>query len=173
MLLSPKNSEAAIVDLMEKTDTKFLLHNRRFEKEANTVIVQIDGATSSLAFDVDIEKFKELDNEAQSIPFMNDSSDDETERIAFIIHSSGTTGFPKPIYLSNRYMVHLINRYANVFEPVESPKILSLAPLYHVMGVALFAIAILGGTYVFPTNVSQNLSISLVIAIYSDNLKFY
>jgi acyl-CoA synthetase (AMP-forming)/AMP-acid ligase II len=165
MLLSPKNSKAAIVDLMERTDTKFLLHNRRFEKEANAVIDQIDGAASFIAFDVDIEKFKELDNEAQSIPFMDDSSENQTEKIAFIIHSSGTTGFPKPIYLSNRYMVHLLNRYANMFEPVESPKILSLGPLYHIMGVVIFAMGIMGGTYVFPTNVSQNLSISLVMSM--------
>ncbi|CAO3664962.1 unnamed protein product [Umbelopsis ramanniana] len=152
MLLSPKNSEAAIVDLMKRTDTKFLLHNKRFEKEANSVVDQIDGVASFLAFDVDIEKFKELDNDAQSIPFMDDSSENPTEKIAFIIHSSGTTGFPKPIYLSNRYMVHMLNSYANMFEPVESPKILSLAPLYHVMGIVLFAFGILGGTYVFPTN---------------------
>jgi acyl-CoA synthetase (AMP-forming)/AMP-acid ligase II len=157
MLISPKNSGPAIVDLMKKTDTKFLFHNKRFAIAASSAIDQIDGGASFLAFDVDIEASKELENGAQNIPVTEESLEDQMERIALIIHSSGTTGFPKPIYLSNQYMLYLLNSFADVFESVESPKILSLAPLYHIMGVVFIGIALLQGTYIFPTNVSRNL----------------
>ncbi|KAI8580711.1 hypothetical protein K450DRAFT_235591 [Umbelopsis ramanniana AG] len=152
MLLSPKNSETAMVDLMKRTDTKFLVHNKRFAKESSSVIDQIDGGTTFLAFDVDTEETKELDNGAQSIWLTERNSEVKSEKIAFIIHSSGTTGFPKPIYLSNRYMLHMLNNYANLLDVVESPKLLSLAPMYHIMGAIFFGIALIGGTYVFPTN---------------------
>lgn len=172
MLISPKNSEAAIVDLLNKTNTKTFLHNKRFEKEANAVTDQIDEANSFLAFDVDIEKLKELDIEAQSLPPMDDSSENQMERIAFIIHSSGTTGFPKPIQLSHRYMAHMFEHIAKIFGHVESPKILSLAPLYHALGIIFFAFGIMGGTCIFPTDVSQRIkNISLAMANYSDHWK--
>ncbi|KAG2176834.1 hypothetical protein INT44_007498 [Umbelopsis vinacea] len=152
MLLSPKNSAPANVDLLKRTDTRLLVHSKRFAKESSSIIDQIDGGAAFLAFDVDPEELKEVKNGAPNISFTEKASVNEAERIVFIVHSSGTTGFPKPIYLSNRYAVHMFNNYARLLEPVESPKLLSLAPMYHIMGAIFFGIASLGRTYVFPTN---------------------
>jgi acyl-CoA synthetase (AMP-forming)/AMP-acid ligase II len=168
MLLSTRNSEAALVELMKKTDTKFLIYTKRFANISSQVIDQITGGESYLASDVNIDQLKEKSMHKPTFP-TDDSEKDKTEKIPLIIHSSGTTGFPSPIYLSNRYLVHLVNQFSSAFGTVQSPKFLSLSPLFHVMGIGIFGIAIVGGTYIFPTNVSQNFITYTSLHICIDN----
>ncbi|KAH8550961.1 hypothetical protein BGW37DRAFT_496684 [Umbelopsis sp. PMI_123] len=151
MLLSTRNSEAALVELMKKTDTKLLIYTKRFANISSQVIDQITGGASYLATDVDIDQLKEK-SFPKPLVATDDNEEDKTEKIPLIIHSSGTTGFPHPIYLSNRYLVHLVNQFAMTFDTIQSPKFLSLSPLFHIMGIGIFAVAIVGGTFIFPTN---------------------
>jgi len=67
---------------------------------------------------------------------VSDSDDDdliqEDDRNVLILHSSGTTGLPKPIYLAHRYLLGYAacHRFAED-EVVNSPNVSTL-PLYHV-----------------------------------------
>ncbi|GAB5589605.1 hypothetical protein Unana1_04505 [Umbelopsis nana] len=152
MLLSPRNSEPAIVDLMRKTNTKVLLYTSRFSKMAAKVAEEISGLSTCFAFEVDIDQAKQDNPPAKQLFSTKASSKDQLEDIALIIHSSGTTGFPKPILLSNRYLLMLSDLFAKILLAVPSPKLLSFAPLFHILGSTIFAITLLGGSYIFPTN---------------------
>jgi acyl-CoA synthetase (AMP-forming)/AMP-acid ligase II len=155
LLLSPRNSEPALVDLMNKTNTKVLLYANQFSKVATKVSSNISDGAFNLASEVDIEQALQEENMAEkSLLASKSTSKEQLEDIAMIIHSSGTTGFPKPIYLSNRYLIMLFDGYNKIYQNVPTPKLLSFAPLFHVMGSAMFAMAVNGGTYVFPINVS-------------------
>lgn len=154
LLLSPRNSEPALVDLMNKTNTKVLLYANQFSKIATKVFSHISDGSFELASDVDIEQALQEEKMAEkSFLASKATSKEQLEDIALIIHSSGTTGFPKPIYLSNRYLIIMFDGYSKVYKNVPSPKLLSFAPLFHLMGSAFFAMAVSGGTYVFPINV--------------------
>lgn len=154
MLLSPRNSEPALVHLMNKTDTKTLLFTSRFSKISARVIDELSGTSAQLASEVDIDQILQEDPDIETDLTARASTQNDLKNTALIIHSSGTTGHPKPIYLSNQYLILLIQVYSQFYSGIASPKLLSLAPLFHVMGTALLAAAIFGATYTFPTNVS-------------------
>jgi acyl-CoA synthetase (AMP-forming)/AMP-acid ligase II len=154
MLLSPRNSESAIVDMMSKTNTNVLLYTKRFSKAVTNIAEKVGGLATYFAFEVNIEEAKK-DNPTARVLLTPSTTRNAFENIALILHSSGTTGYPKPISISNRTLLTTYAIYAGLIDFVKSPKVLSFAPLFHLLGGALFGTAVLGGSYIFPTNVSQ------------------
>ncbi|KAH7370594.1 male sterility protein [Rhexocercosporidium sp. MPI-PUGE-AT-0058] len=61
---------------------------------------------------------------------------DVWERHSFIIHSSGSTGMPKPIVHTNRSMM-LIARMYRLFQDFEIGNWFLLFPLYHIAGISI------------------------------------
>ncbi|PVH77799.1 acetyl-CoA synthetase-like protein [Cadophora sp. DSE1049] len=61
---------------------------------------------------------------------------DVWERHSFIIHSSGSTGMPKPIIHTNRSMM-LIARMYRLFQDFEIENWFLLFPLYHIAGISI------------------------------------
>ncbi|KAG0647940.1 Nonribosomal peptide synthase [Hyphodiscus hymeniophilus] len=61
---------------------------------------------------------------------------DVWERHSFIIHSSGSTGMPKPIIHTNRSMM-LIARMYRLFQDFEVENWFLLFPLYHIAGISI------------------------------------
>ncbi|KAG9235014.1 male sterility protein [Amylocarpus encephaloides] len=62
--------------------------------------------------------------------------DDVWERHTFIIHSSGSTGMPKPIIHTNRSMM-LIARMYRLFQELSIENWFLLFPLYHIAGISI------------------------------------
>ncbi|KAI9742414.1 MAG: hypothetical protein M1818_003947 [Claussenomyces sp. TS43310] len=58
------------------------------------------------------------------------------ERHCYIIHSSGSTGLPKPIIHTNRSMM-LIARMYRLFKEFEAKNWFLLFPLYHIAGISI------------------------------------
>lgn len=70
----------------------------------------------------------------------------QTEAIACLQHSSGTTALKKGVMLSNRSILAHSTAYARAIELRQSDRIVSWLPLYHDMGfVACFLTALLHG----------------------------
>jgi fatty-acyl-CoA synthase len=68
------------------------------------------------------------------------------DQIAFLQHTSGTTGLKKSIALSNRAVLNQIESYASVLNLAETDVIVSWLPLYHDMGlIACFILPLLRG----------------------------
>ncbi|TAK12370.1 MAG: fatty acyl-AMP ligase [Anaerolineae bacterium] len=69
------------------------------------------------------------------------------EKIAFLQHSSGTTGLQKGVALSHRAVLNQISAYGNAIELNQHDVVASWLPLYHDMGlIAGFVMPIVAGT---------------------------
>lgn len=111
MAISPRNSEAAVANLLEKTQCKFLVAHNKYEVVARAAAAQCSGGVKIVileAFDIDVMLKEPLNPDRGTLLNLN-FSDEDKAKDALIIHSSGSTAFPKPIYLSNRYLFNMIN----------------------------------------------------------------
>lgn len=131
LLLAVNNSVAAVAHLTKLTNATHLIYGAKFEdtaKEARAILAAQDyhielipetrfplwgpqGVASST-----IEPFA---------PYL--TPDQEASRPGVVLHSSGSTGFPKPVYLPHAAIVYLAaqNRFSSVF---------STLPLFHAAG---------------------------------------
>lgn len=68
------------------------------------------------------------------------------DKIAFLQHSSGTTGLQKGVALSHRAVLNQVQSYAKAIRLVPEDKIVSWLPLYHDMGlIAGFVMPLVAG----------------------------
>jgi acyl-CoA synthetase (AMP-forming)/AMP-acid ligase II len=73
--------------------------------------------------------------------------DPSPDKIAFLQHSSGTTGLQKGVALSHRAVLNQIDAYSRAIELNDEDVIVSWLPLYHDMGlIAGFVMPIVTGT---------------------------
>jgi fatty-acyl-CoA synthase len=71
----------------------------------------------------------------------------DTEEIAFLQHSSGTTGLQKGVALSHTAVLNQIASYSDALQLAESDVVVSWLPLYHDMGlIAGFLMPLIQGT---------------------------
>ncbi|KAK4510129.1 Origin recognition complex subunit 2 [Mucor velutinosus] len=156
LAISSRNSEAAVLNLLEKTGSKLLLANIKYERFAKSVIGNISDIdlVAISAFDVDALSKEPLTAGHEQILNM-EFTDQDTLKPALIVHSSGSTAFPKPISLSSRYLFYVIN---NLEVPLTDSKLerltdkdvmLALTPFVHVFGIlGFFSVTIHGGSAV-------------------------
>ncbi|KAJ2927495.1 hypothetical protein H1R20_g9600, partial [Candolleomyces eurysporus] len=100
--ISPRNSDAAVADLLRKSGAAFMLVSRDkpMQKLAQAARQLLD---RDMPF-MDIPSFEEIYEQAditEAPPSLHRKSDET----ALILHSSGSTSFPKPIYLSHRNLI--------------------------------------------------------------------
>ncbi|KAI7904874.1 uncharacterized protein BX663DRAFT_431462 [Cokeromyces recurvatus] len=158
LAISPRNSEAAITNLLEKTESKLLIANAKYENIIKGVKAQNPDVKVIIIQPLDIEALSKEPLNSDYKKILNyHFSDEDIEKDALIIHSSGSTAFPKPIYLSNRYLFNmlkpfhlLVNEKENMPHVTENDCMFSLAPLFHIFGFfALFSMATVGGSAIF------------------------
>lgn len=106
LALSPRNSEAAVVNLLNKTDCRFIFSTPKYAALAQGAAAQVDGTVCQVlpSFDLAGRLKQPLNPKALQILDKKFSKKD-IEKTCAIIHSSGSTAFPKPIRLSNRYLI--------------------------------------------------------------------
>ncbi|KAF6752758.1 hypothetical protein DFP72DRAFT_1069941 [Ephemerocybe angulata] len=132
--ISPRNSDAAVADLLHKAGAKyvFVSGDRAIQKLAQSTQGQLDGDSVVI---LGVPSFREIyETEPEgTLPDVQDIGRDAT---ALILHSSGSTSFPKPIHLSHRNLVEWgLQPY---FGEVDiNGRILSnhALPLFHAMGI--------------------------------------
>ncbi|CEP18042.1 hypothetical protein [Parasitella parasitica] len=158
LAISPRNSEAAAVHLLEKTGSKLLIADAKYEAVAKGAVSKVPGAEILTLSPFDIEALaKEPLDPFHSQVLDLDFSDEDILKTALIIHSSGTTAFPKPVRYTNRYLFYaitifeiLINNNSKLESLTEADVLLPIAPLFHILGVSLiFAVIAFGGNCVF------------------------
>ncbi|GAA5813475.1 hypothetical protein MFLAVUS_006953 [Mucor flavus] len=158
LTISPRNCEAAIINLLEKTQSKLVITSTKYESIARASVSQVPGASILVidtAFDIEVLLKNPLHPNHKTLLDTN-FSDEDIEKTALIIHSSGSTAFPKPILLSNRYLFNLLHLFYFDKRGKEIPgkldyndSLLSGAPLFHVFGfLVIFNIISAGGKVV-------------------------
>ncbi|KAI9478296.1 MAG: hypothetical protein EXX96DRAFT_570312 [Benjaminiella poitrasii] len=158
MAVSTRNSEAAIVNLLEKTKSKLFIANEKYSNIANAAASHLSGVKVITIAPLDIDALlKEPLNPNHEKILDYSFSDEDKEKLALIIHSSGSTSFPKPIHLSNRYLLNLLKCYHIIvnsregLEPItDKDVILTCAPLFHIFGVfTCFSMTTFGASAIF------------------------
>ncbi|RCH90806.1 hypothetical protein CU097_011041 [Rhizopus azygosporus] len=157
-LISPRNSQAAIVHLMKTTQSKFLLASKKYQSIAMAISSSVKGMRELIIspLQLDVLTMEPYYPDYRGILNHSFISSDIT-KTTLIMHSSGTTNFPKPIYCSNRYMFKAIN-FLNILQssehamlPVDHNDVfLVCAPMFHSFGIAcVFQIIVDGGSIVY------------------------
>ena len=125
LFLSPNNSPPALEYLLRRTRCrKIIVHSQLGDVAAQTQVLL---ARSSE--DVSLESYAEstiweTEEHVASYP-PRLSAEEESPNVAFIFHSSGSTGYPKPIFITHAASIH---NFANNFDMNG----LITLPLYHV-----------------------------------------
>ena len=141
LLLSARLSPAAARHLLYKTSAQALIHSARLAYTAKEIPEESPKQDDS--------QFKV--HTAYGHHFWFNSTNDgidkhqssclsgfeggDSDRNVLILHSSGTTGLPKPIYTSHKYLLSFLTCHA--FDSEESARRwnLSTLPLYHVRSI--------------------------------------
>ncbi|KAI1855756.1 hypothetical protein JX265_012201 [Neoarthrinium moseri] len=137
LFLSTRISQEAIESLITTTNAQFLLADPRYLKTAQAVhqtlnhvgVLEIAG---QLTFNFPIE----IHADTKLTRGLDDSV--ETNNLVYIIHSSGSTGLPKPIYQTQKSAI------ANYSMSMDMKAFITL-PLYHNHGICNMFRAIYSG----------------------------
>ena len=126
LFLSTRISIAAYNSLLQATGAKHLLVSSAFKDVAGEVKNSSEGVEVLEISSSDVFDFPILDN-PDTCMSQHLRSDIETKRHTWIIHSSGSTGLPKPIYQTHDAA---LKNYAN---NLDMRGFITL-PLYHAHG---------------------------------------
>ncbi|CAG8556597.1 1770_t:CDS:1, partial [Racocetra persica] len=145
LFLSPRNSESALIHLLQESKSRILIYDPQLSKISVNVQNKINSQHSQ---SLNIFQFpKNLKDEKidHFTPVLR-LDENSYEKIIAIFHSSGSTSFPKLVHISNRYFLKAAE--TNNFHEI----ILSTPPLFHVYGfaVALRYVLAHGSVYAFP-----------------------
>ncbi|CAG8901724.1 unnamed protein product [Penicillium egyptiacum] len=141
LLLSPRNSEAASSHLLDATGcSKFV-----YSPERSKPIEELKGGNPSLQAWVAPGLWELFDSSSAPAPVVKEPAEDAEDRITVYIHSSGTTGLPKPIPMTNGYFLVLErtgllplpkNRQSSLVVIAERGKrVFVMSPFFHFMGI--------------------------------------
>jgi len=138
-LLSARLSPSAVQHLLSETHAAVVITSPRLSNTVSHAISQI--VTSSPSCNAPVVYLQrsyedDLQRDSQDFPHgpLCDQNHfiDENDRNVLILHSSGTTGLPKPVYQSHRYFLG----YAACHQRSDHEDVgglnLSTLPLYHV-----------------------------------------
>ncbi|KAF9223046.1 acetyl-CoA synthetase-like protein [Gyrodon lividus] len=178
-LVSPRNSAAAVADMMKKTNcSRIVTLHYAHESLIDGIRREVSGG--ELIFD-ELPTlgyvFPKLGNEAESDPFHPYPSGlrPDLDNPAIYIHSSGSTGFPKPIAHSYKVQIHWMTQPAIEYcRHVSAPRRLGVMglPPFHTYGVVVqlyLPIAYLVTAVLYPPRSATDPRVPPVIPT-SDNI---
>lgn len=188
--MSPRNSPAAVVNMMRKTGCRRLIATR------HSLGSLLDGISAELR-ELQIEDpptfayaFPELGRETANTPFVPYPKAEERpskDNVLFYLHSSGSTGFPKPIPITNITAVHwcmmrecsvfhvsvdlIHSKSASIQAYINLPKHITICgaslPAFHMMGTVvqlIYPVASLKSIAVYPPTSYQDSMKAPIIA---------
>lgn len=109
--MAPKNSAAAYVDMLQRTSCHCIITQPMFQPVVNTVRSKLEANNFILrveelpALGHIFPRFCETSSAAMVESFPPISRTISSEDIVVYLHSSGSTGFPKPIPQRHRAMI--------------------------------------------------------------------
>ncbi|KAJ5435765.1 Male sterility NAD-binding [Penicillium cf. griseofulvum] len=139
---STRNSDEAHSNLLKATNcTKFFFSE---ERQARTREIQCFFAALDIFQIPNVEKILSDKSGLHHYPYTKSYADAENDTTC-IIHSSGTTGMPKPVYLTNGFFMtidsisHLAKpagRQPSMFHDLDQTElVLATTPFFHLMGL--------------------------------------
>ncbi|KAL6231238.1 hypothetical protein BDW75DRAFT_244087 [Aspergillus navahoensis] len=147
LLLSARLSATAIHSLLQHTSAAAIIVSGRLEATAREAVqTRPVGVYSPLPFESLLSNNEPSGAISHPYHYI-----DESDRNVLILHSSGTTGLPKPIYVSHRHLLSFVNCHRLDLEFEAQGVNVSTLPLYHGFGLVAPALAMgVGKTVCFP-----------------------
>ncbi|KAF9062149.1 hypothetical protein BDP27DRAFT_1337103 [Rhodocollybia butyracea] len=149
-LLSPANSEPALVHLLESCKVSALIYG------SNYASTSVPAAAKCSVRCFALETISQRDLFVTDRDRVDPSVRSTPPEIPIILHSSGSTSFPKPVYWSHRSFlansqVHYTSGGWSAFTKPNN-RFLCLGPVFHSMGITLGLGGTIcaGSTVVFP-----------------------
>ncbi|KAG8964763.1 hypothetical protein FRC03_001374 [Tulasnella sp. 419] len=151
LFISPNNSAPAVAHLLKSTNASHVVVQPVFDqtvKEASAILAE-GGLSVTTVAQPDPQVYStssQANAPAEKLSWTHAIDyQAEQDHVAFIVHSSGSTGFPKPIRISHRSSVNNFVQNFNI-------KGLTTLPLYHNHGHSCFyrAIHSVKTLYLFP-----------------------
>ncbi|RDW71374.1 acetyl-CoA synthetase-like protein [Coleophoma cylindrospora] len=133
LLLAESNALDALHHLLHICDACAVITDRR-NVAASTKDLRKLEMVEVLPKDLSIEQAKKDLAEVERLRFQD--LGDVWERHSFIIHSSGSTGMPKPIIHTNRSMMQIARMY-RLYQEFSVENWFLLFPLYHIGGISI------------------------------------
>ncbi|CAG8732024.1 5406_t:CDS:1, partial [Dentiscutata heterogama] len=145
LFLSPKNSEPALIHLLQEAKSSILIYDSQLSKISKNVQSELGSQHSQTLKIFQLPNNLKNENIDHSAPVLK-LDDNPYEKIIAIFHSSGSTSFPKLVPLTNRYFLVVNSR------DKADDIVLATPPLFHIFGMTVIITTILnpGSVYVFP-----------------------
>ncbi|TFK81602.1 acetyl-CoA synthetase-like protein [Polyporus arcularius HHB13444] len=145
--ISPRNGPAAVVDLLQRTQCRFVLVSP--DVRASTMMQDISRQLCGVNL-LPLPQFCELfppNSEEDQDEGPETWREDVLESTALILHSSGSTNHPKPIYWSRKRLVKYgtVPWYGEISITGSVIGVHGL-PMFHAMGVCMCCAAICNGS---------------------------
>ncbi|CAG8763020.1 4751_t:CDS:1, partial [Racocetra persica] len=144
LTLSPRNSEPALIYLLQEAKSRILIYDPQLSKISVNVQNEINSQRSQ-SFNIFQLPKRLKDEKIDYFAPVLKLDENPYEKIIAIFHSSGSTSFPKLVPLSNRYAL-------KAAESNHTEVILSTPPLFHIYGFIVILKSILGSgsAHAFP-----------------------
>ncbi|OZJ02030.1 hypothetical protein BZG36_04946 [Bifiguratus adelaidae] len=132
-LISTRASTAGMVHLLQETDSKAIIVGQAYEQHAARVREEIGEEMVQVFSLCEIHEIAGKHATKTYTPF---SDPEPLTSVAFVLHSSGSTGLPHPIRLSNRFMINNGIAFPKHGVDLTSPGgvLMQGVPLFHVLG---------------------------------------
>lgn len=136
--ISPRNSAAAVTHLLKSTNCRHLVVGQdvSLQKVADTVCHQfweadVDNKITTIPMPCFSDLFSTKPGSYEPLPPVRP----DWSQTALIMHSSGTTRFPSPIYTTHKGMLHhALRPYYGDIDLCGQVHGSQAAPMYHIMG---------------------------------------
>lgn len=160
LFLSTRLSTVAYTSLLSTTGAKHLLIDHTFQKVATSVLSELPNITVGEIANRDV-----FENDSAYTTSIADHLDPlvENAKIAWIIHSSGSTGLPKPIFQTHRAA---LKNYTNNMNMVGFITL----PLFHAHGLSVLFRALNARKKVMLYNASLPLAREYLLGVLRDHI---
>jgi acyl-CoA synthetase (AMP-forming)/AMP-acid ligase II len=136
--LDPEIYMERVKALVAHSKAKAVITFPEFKEELSALLADVNCKVISSA---EVATNTNLNNDIETV-----YKNHEKEKIAFLQHSSGTTGLQKGVALSHRAVLNQIESYSQSLNLTSEDVIISWLPLYHDMGlIAGFVMPIVAG----------------------------
>lgn len=156
LLLSPNNSVAAQAHLIKVTSSVLLLYSSAHEETST----EVRDSLTATGYTLDVQPWQpaseDMSNKKISpYPRTALSPAEEANDALVIVHSSGSTGHPKPVSVINRTLVSTALRVA---QTLGFQNTLATVPIQHSWGQASILAGLIGGSQ--PSMIPQHVMLS-------------
>lgn len=146
LLISPRNSREAVVNLLKLTNSTAVITDSFNRAEAEASAAEIGSLPVH-----DIAPLPTPGIASEPFPF-DLKWEDECDKTVLILHTSGSTGLPKPVGWSSTFILHQGFYPQEFVSKYTGSSVLATLPLFHGSGVALTRASLiwLGWRVIFP-----------------------